>query len=85
MQYADAAMQCLQQRKAANGNVYVGAPPRQYDVLQIRAALQRGDSLGKVSRDFGISRSKIFALFPGGLPKPEKADSPRFHGNGGRE
>ena len=66
-QYAEAAMHCLQDRKAANGNVYVGAPPRQYDLLQIRASLERGDGIAKVCRDFGLSRTQLFRLFPGGL------------------
>ena len=66
-QYADAVMHCLQDRKAANGYVYVGTPQRQYDVLQIRASLDRGDGIRKVCRDFGISRTKLFELFPGGI------------------
>lgn len=66
-QYAEAAMRCLQDRKAANGTVYVGAPARQYDLLQIRASLERGDGIPKVCRDFNLSRSQLFRLFPGGL------------------
>ena len=70
MQYAAAAMECLQDRKAANGLLYVGAPPRQYDVLQLRAALESGSTVRQVCRAFNISRSKLFELFPGGLPEP---------------
>lgn len=70
-QYAEAAMACLQRRKAENGLVYVGAPPRQYDVLQIRAALERGESHKQVRQRFGLSRSKLYELFPGGLPEPQ--------------
>lgn len=68
MVYADAVMECLQDRKAANGNVYVGAPPRQYDVLQIRAAIEAGASRRQVCREFGIARRTLHRLFPGGLP-----------------
>lgn len=71
-QYAQAVMTCLQRRKAANGLVYVGSPPRQYDVLQIRAALERGDGVRQVCRRYSISRSKLHQLFPGGLPTSEK-------------
>lgn len=71
MQYASAVMECLQSRKAANGSVYVGAAPRRYDVLQIAAAFQRGATESEVRRMFGISRSKLYGLFPGGLPKPQ--------------
>ena len=70
MQYASAAMECLQDRKAVNGSVYVGAPPRQFDVLQIRAALERGESVAAVCRANGLSRSKLYQMFPGGLPEP---------------
>ncbi|MGH8075640.1 MAG: helix-turn-helix domain-containing protein [Lysobacter sp.] len=70
MQYASAAMECLQDRKAANGSVYVGAAPRQYDILQIRAALERGASIGEVCRDFGLARRTLYRMFPGGLPTP---------------
>lgn len=73
MQYAGAVMECLQTRKAANGSVYVGAAPRQYDVLQLAAAFERGESEAAVRRQFGLSRSKLYALFPGGLPKPRKS------------
>lgn len=75
MEYAAAVMDCLQERKAANGNVYVGAAPRQIDVLQIRAALERGDSIAKTCRVFGVSRAKLYRLFPGGLPEPSAEES----------
>lgn len=69
MHYAAAVMDCLQTRKAANGMVYVGAPPRRLDALQIRAALERGDSERAVCRRHGISRRTLHRLFPGGLPR----------------
>lgn len=75
MQYAAAVMDCLQERKAANGSVYVGAAPRQFDVLQIRAALERGESISRVCRSFGVSRATLYRLFPGGLPEPVAAEN----------
>lgn len=72
MQYADAVMLVLDDVRTANGTVYVPAPGRRYDVLQIRAALERGVPPGKVQRDFNISRAKLFGLFPGGLPTTRK-------------
>ena len=73
MHYADAVMRCLDEERAANGTIYVPAPERRHDVLQIRAALLRGESPRRVQRTFGISRTKLFELFPGGLPVPERA------------
>lgn len=70
MQYADAVMVVLDDARTANGTVYVPAPMRQYDLLQIKAALERGVPRRKVQREFGLSRGKLFELFPGGLPKP---------------
>ena len=75
MEYAAAVMDCLQERKAANGSVYVGSAPRQVDVLQIRAALERGDSVAKVCREFALGRRTLYRLFPGGLPAPKAVDS----------
>lgn len=69
MEYADAVMACLQQRKAANGNVYVGSPPRQLDFMQIRAAFERGETVRSVCREFGVSRTKLYRMFPGGIPE----------------
>lgn len=71
MQYADAVMDCLQERKAANGSVYVGAPPRQHDVLQITAALEAGRTPREVCREFGLGRRTLTRMFPGGLPDPK--------------
>ncbi len=71
MQYAEAVMQCLQHRKTANGNVYVGAPPRQYDLLQIAQALRDGATPRQVCRRFGIGRRTLTRMFPGGLPQPQ--------------
>ena len=67
MPYANSILSYLQ-REHPGERLYVPAPARQYDVLQIQAALQRGESVTKVCREHGISRSKLYQLFPGGLP-----------------
>jgi len=48
---------------------YFPAAPRDYPVLQIRAALENGIPVKHVMRDFDVSRSKLHQLFPGGLPR----------------
>lgn len=70
MPYANSILAYLQ-REHPGERLYVPAPPRQYDVLQIQAALQRGESVTRVCREHGISRSKLYQLFPGGLPLKE--------------
>jgi hypothetical protein len=57
------------QREYASEKLYIPGPTRQYDVLQIRAALERGDSEARVRREHSISRSALYRLFPGGLPR----------------
>ena len=69
VEYTDAVMRCLDDLRLENGMVYVPAPERRHDILQIRAALERGDLVTTVQREFGISRTKLFEMFPGGLPK----------------
>ena len=61
------------QREYPGQQLYIPAPPRQYDLLQIHAALERGDSPSKVCRDFSMSRRTLFRLFPSGLPKPPES------------
>jgi len=48
---------------------YFPAAPRDYPVLQIRAALENGIPVKHVMRDFEISRASLHRIFPGGLPK----------------
>ncbi|GAB3755132.1 hypothetical protein [Lysobacter olei] len=67
MPYANSILTYLQ-REHPGERLYVPAPARQYDVLQIQAALQRGASVAKVCRDYGVSRATLHRLFPGGLP-----------------
>ena len=72
LQYAAAVMRVLDEVRADNGMVYVPARDRQYDVLQIRAAFDRGESAKQIQRAFNIGRSKLHGLFPGGLPVASK-------------
>lgn len=69
---ADSLMAYLQ-REYPGQALYIPAPARRYDLLLIRAALERGDPPVRVCRDFGIGRRTLDRLFPGGLPKPVAA------------
>lgn len=51
---------------------YFPAAPRDYPVLQIRAALEQGIPVKQVMSDYEVSRSKLHELFPGGLPKRQR-------------
>jgi len=68
MPYADCLLAYLQ-REYGGERLYIPAPVRQYDVLQISAALQRGESVNRVCSLHGISRSSLYKLFPEGLPR----------------
>ncbi|NLC60825.1 MAG: hypothetical protein GX761_06025 [Gammaproteobacteria bacterium] len=63
------------QRTRPGERLYIPQPPRQYDLLQIQADLQRGVSVARVCRRHNVSRSTLHKLFPGGLPIPEAAES----------
>lgn len=65
---ADSLLAYLQ-REYAGQSLYIPTPQRQYDVMQLRAALERGDPPAKVCHDFGLGRRTLYRLFPGGLPK----------------
>ncbi|WP_143703964.1 MULTISPECIES: hypothetical protein [Luteimonas] len=52
---------------------YVPAPTRQYDLLQIDAALRAGEAPRAVCRQHRISARTLQRLFPGGLPKAQKS------------
>jgi len=59
------------QRERPGQSLYIPAAPRQYDLLQIHAALMKdGATIGRVCRQFGLSRSTLYKLFPGGWSKP---------------
>lgn len=61
--YADAVIGVLQ-AEYGGGQLYVPAPPRQYDVLQIRAALERGVTRKQICAQFHISRRTLDRMFP---------------------
>lgn len=50
--------------------------PRAYPVEEIREVLLSGTHVKHVLKKFGISRSKLHSLFPGGLPKPNSPHRP---------
>ncbi len=66
--YASAALRVLDEEKGANGQLYVPAAPQSHDVLQIAAALERGESIDQVCRMHHLSRRTLHRLFPGGIP-----------------
>lgn len=68
MPYANSVLAYLQ-REYAGERVYIPAPPRQYDVLQIDAELRAGESPAKVARHHGTTIRQLHRMFPGGLPK----------------
>lgn len=58
------------QKTHGGGNFYIPSEPRNYPVHDIKAALElEGLSQARVQVRFGISRSQLHKLFPGGLPK----------------
>lgn len=70
------ACQCAQavvsalQKTHAGGKLYIPEQARNYPVHEIKAALEeQGVSQSRVQMRFGISRSQLHKLFPGGLPK----------------
>lgn len=65
--FVDSIMRCF-----AGEKPYFPAANRDYPLLQIRAALERGVSVKRVMRDFDVSRSMLHKLFPGGLPGRKK-------------
>lgn len=68
MPYANCVLAYLQSEYPGD-KLYIPAPPRQYDLLQITAALERGDSINRVCATHGLSRTRLYKLFPGGLPR----------------
>ncbi len=68
MPYADCLLAYLQ-REYGGDRLYIPAQLRQYDMLQIRAALELGKTIQFVCREHGMSRSTLYKLFPGGLPQ----------------
>lgn len=66
--FADAVLTYLQ-REHGGGQLYIPAPARQYDLLQIRAQLERGVSVSRVCMEHAMSRTTLYKLFPGGVPR----------------
>ncbi|MEA9550526.1 hypothetical protein [Xanthomonas campestris] len=64
--FIESIMRCF-----AGEQPYFPSVVREYPVLLIRAALERGEPVKAVMRSFDISRSKLHQLFPGGLPTRE--------------
>ena len=65
--FVDSIMRCF-----AGEQPYFPSNNRDYPVLHIRAALERGTSVKNVIREFKISRPMLHKLFPGGLPKSRR-------------
>lgn len=74
MPFANSALGYLQ-RNYPGERLYIPAPTRQYDVLQIQAALERGQSISRVCSEHGLSRTTLYKLFPGGVPRPADAQA----------
>ena len=69
MPYADCLLAYLQ-REYGGERLYIPAPVRQYDVLQIDASLREGKSPQSVAREHGTTVRQLHRMFPGGLPRP---------------
>lgn len=70
MPYANSVLAYLQ-REFPGERVYIPAPQRQHDLMQIAAALERGESIARVCKAHALSRTTLYTLFPGGLPRPQ--------------
>ena len=70
--YAQAMMEFLQELRPNDGKVYIPLPPMRCDIAAIRAALEAGESVRSVCRRYGIGRTRLYELFPGGLPRPQQ-------------
>jgi len=66
--FVDSVMRCF-----AGERPYFPSRSRDYPVLHIRAALERGTPVKTVLEEFELSRSLLHRLFPGGLPKGQIA------------
>lgn len=66
--FVDSVMRCF-----AGEQPYFPARPREYPVMHIKAALERGTPVKRVLQDFELSRSLLHKLFPGGLPRGQTA------------
>jgi hypothetical protein len=53
--------------------LYIPQPCRQFDMLQIEAALRAGEAPHAVARTHGTTVRQLHRMFPGGLPKASNA------------
>jgi len=53
--------------------MYVPARPKQYDVLEIDAALRAGEVPKRVCERFGVSMRTLRRMFPHGFPKASRS------------
>ncbi|CAD1788776.1 hypothetical protein XSP_001057 [Xanthomonas euroxanthea] len=66
--FVDVIMACF-----AGERLYFPAEHRRYPVEKIAAAIHDGASVKEVVCRFQLSRTKLYELFPGGLPRPAKS------------
>lgn len=66
--FVDSVMRCF-----AGERPYFPSHERVYPLMHIRAALENGVPLKQVMGEYKLSRAKLHRLFPGGLPKVQKA------------
>ena len=67
MPIANSLLTMLQERYAGE-RLYVPKSARDSDMDRVREALEAGMKPKAVCRKFGISRSTLYRMFPGGLP-----------------
>lgn len=70
--FVEAIMGCF-----AGEQPYFPASEKSYPIMHIRAALERGDAPKAVRHHFGISRTTLHKLFPGGLPQKVHKKDPK--------
>jgi hypothetical protein len=61
---ASATMTVLQERKAANGWLYVSTPRHRLNELQIRSDLKNGKSINQVCREHRTTRRRLKRELP---------------------
>lgn len=61
------------QKHRGGERLYIPQPVRQFDMLQIEAALRAGEAPTAVARAHDTTVRQLHRLFPGGLPKPADA------------
>ncbi len=64
--FVESIMRCF-----AGEQPYFPAAERRHPVAHIEADLRRGKAVKAVLRDYEISRTTLYSLFPGGLPRAD--------------